>query len=246
MKNYIFDLYGTLVDIKTDEWSGAVWEKIALYFSMQGADYTKEELKKAYFSRIKEEEGKLAKKLEKIHPGITEKEVEIDLAKVMINLYKAKGVKAGKQQVADTMTAMRTITMEKLCLFKGAKELLEALKAAGKKVYLLSNAQTGFTAPEVRMLGIEPYFDDIFYSSDLEVKKPSAYFYEALFQKHGLKKKESVMIGNDRWTDMQGAAEFGISGIYLHTEQSTPYEDELPEGCHEVADLFEIIKEIEA
>ena len=30
-KNYIFDLYGTLVDINTDEWSDDLWEKMALF-----------------------------------------------------------------------------------------------------------------------------------------------------------------------------------------------------------------------
>ena len=30
-KNYVFDLYGTLVDIHTDEENGALWDRFSLY-----------------------------------------------------------------------------------------------------------------------------------------------------------------------------------------------------------------------
>ena len=43
----IFDLYGTLVDIHTDE-NDLVWEKTALYFGFYGARYTPGELKDAF------------------------------------------------------------------------------------------------------------------------------------------------------------------------------------------------------
>ena len=240
-QNYIFDLYGTLVDIHTDESKASLWKKIAVYFSAQGASYTGKELKERYGALIRAEEKKLQKKLGKKYPGITVKEVEINLDQVFANLYKEKGIKANKQLIKDSMIAFRAITMEKLRLFPGAIELLQGLRDAGKKVYLLSNAQTSFTYPEMKALGLTGYFDDIFFSSDLEVKKPSAKFYEALFEKHGLKKTESVMVGNDRFADVQGALDFGIEAIYLHTEQSTPFEGKLPKGSVQVECLLDIL-----
>ena len=239
-QNYIFDLYGTLVDIRTDENKASVWKKTAVYFSAQGAAYTGKELKERYHALICAEEKKLQKKLQKKYPGITAKEVEINLDRVFAALYKEKGIKANKQLIKDSMIAFRAITMEKLKLFPGTIELLQDLRKAGKKVYLLSNAQTSFTYPEMKALGLTGYFDDIFFSSDLEVKKPSLRFFEALFEKHGLKKKESVMVGNDRFADVQGALDFGTEAIYLHTEQSTPFEGELPKGSIQVKHLMEI------
>lgn len=240
-QNYIFDLYGTLVDIHTDESKASVWKKIAVYFSAQGAAYTGKELKERYGALIDAEAKKLQRKLNKKYPGIAVKEVEINLDRVFVNLYKEKGIKANRQLIKDSMIAFRAITMEKLKLFPGTVELLQGLKCAGKKVYLLSNAQTSFTYPEMKALGLTEYFDDIFFSSDLEVKKPSAKFYEALFEKHGLKKAESVMVGNDRFADVQGALDFGIEAIYLHTEQSTPFEGALPKGSVQVACLTDIL-----
>ena len=241
-KNYIFDLYGTLVDIHTDENKASHWKKAAVYFSAQGAAYTGKELKERYGALIRDEEKKLCRKLKMKYPDITEREVEINLDRVFVKLYKEKGVHVNQQRIKDSMLAFRAITMEKLRLFPGAVELLSGLKAAGKRVYLLSNAQTSFTLPEMKALGITEYFDDIFFSSDLEVKKPSAKFYEALFEKHGLKKEESVMVGNDRWADVQGALDFGIEAIYLDTEQSTPFEGRLPKGSVQVDKLVDILE----
>lgn len=46
--NYVFDLYGTLVDIRTDENLDFVWEKLALFYGYYKALYTPDELKEAY------------------------------------------------------------------------------------------------------------------------------------------------------------------------------------------------------
>ena len=41
-KNYIFDLYGTLVDIHTDEEQELLWEKLALFYGYYDAVYEPE------------------------------------------------------------------------------------------------------------------------------------------------------------------------------------------------------------
>ena len=51
----IFDLYGTLVDIHTEE-DAKVWEKTALYFGFYGAHYTPEELKTAFRAELRSRE----------------------------------------------------------------------------------------------------------------------------------------------------------------------------------------------
>ena len=42
--NYIFDLYGTLVDIHTDESDTAIWEKLAMFYGYYGALYEAKEV----------------------------------------------------------------------------------------------------------------------------------------------------------------------------------------------------------
>ena len=47
-QNYIFDLYGTLVDINTNEGKPYLWKKTAELYAYHGAHYTPAEFKKAY------------------------------------------------------------------------------------------------------------------------------------------------------------------------------------------------------
>ena len=55
MTNYIFDLYGTLVDIHTNESKASLWKNMAQIFSMMGVTYTAPELKKRYKELEREE-----------------------------------------------------------------------------------------------------------------------------------------------------------------------------------------------
>ena len=50
----IFDLYGTLVDIHTDENAPRLWEAMAAHYSARGAVYRPEELRDAYFRAVAE------------------------------------------------------------------------------------------------------------------------------------------------------------------------------------------------
>lgn len=54
-KNCVFDLYGTLIDINTDEWSIELWEKMAVYYGYKGAHYTAEELNEEYGKLVEAE-----------------------------------------------------------------------------------------------------------------------------------------------------------------------------------------------
>jgi len=58
--NYVFDLYGTLVDIHTEENDAKVWEKLSLFYGFHGALYAPQELQESYLALIqsKETDGK--------------------------------------------------------------------------------------------------------------------------------------------------------------------------------------------
>lgn len=97
----------------------------------------------------------------------------------------------------------RCFSTKYIKLYDGVTELLDALKANGKKIYLLSNAQRSFTANEMDMLGLTKYFDGICISSDEECSKPDSHYFEILFDRYGLEKSESIMIGNDYISDIR-------------------------------------------
>lgn len=243
MTNYIFDLYGTLVDIHTNERKASLWKNMASVFSMMGAGYTAAELKKRYTEFVTEESRqKLLKAKAEFHnDNLTEQEIEIQLEKVFYRLFKDKGIAIDDKQMAQTGITFRSLSLSYIRLYDGVTELFQRLRENGKKIYLLSNAQRLFTEPEMRMLGIYDSFDGILYSSDAGVKKPSVHFYDLLFQKYGLKKEESVMIGNEYRADILGAEEYGLKSMYIFTAQSGKKPAWLPENCRKIDKITEVL-----
>lgn len=238
--HYIFDLYGTLVDIHTNESNPYLWKKLSLYMSLQGAVYAPSELKKAYKVYIQAERSKNLAFGRKLYPFLTEDEVEVDLHGVIRNLFARKKVMPSEDQIMDWAVLFRTLSLQKLNLFPDAENLLANLKANHKKVYLLSNAQRLFTWPEMCYLGIDGYFDDILYSSDIGYTKPSSLFYQALLSKHRINPEDAVMIGNDDQADNHGASRMGIRSYYIQTEQSPKRTSPLPSDCTEITSLSEL------
>lgn len=211
-KNYIFDLYGTLVDIRTNEEKAYLWDKMTELFGFYGAVYERTTLKKTYAKYCKELEDKLKKEEE--YP-------EIDLDIVFRRLFQDKGIEEVEQSVIDALQmSMRAISTKFIRLYDGVIDLLESLKAKEKNIYLLSNAQRGFTRPELRYLGIEKYFDGILISSEEGCKKPGSSFFQVLLERYHLNPKESIMIGNDSVSDILGAYHMGMHSLYIHTEIS--------------------------
>lgn len=220
-KNYIFDLYGTLIDIYTDEDKADLWKKMAIFYGYRGAFYTPFELMHKYKEFCSIEKSKT----KKANPQ--NKHVDINLTNVFKELYTFKKVSVSQELAALTANTFRCYSTEHIRLYDGVKDFLEALKKKGKKTFLLSNAQHDFTVPEIHMLGLEKYFDDIIISSDVSCKKPDPNMYNILFERHNLNKSETIMIGNDCVSDIRSAYDFGIQSLYIHQEISPPITEKL-------------------
>lgn len=289
-QNYVFDFYGTLADIRTDEENPQLWEKMSEIYTALGAPYKAEELKSAFrrmengeVNRLKREqrnksvyekagrtEASQAEKdeLEVDRPELcrVEKDVpeadrpkmccaetgapesdrpevceaetgapeadrpeiyqaeaenaEPDLTKVFAMLYHEKNAPCDAAQARMTAITFRALSRRFLRLYDGVEELLGELRRRGRKIYLLSNAQSDFTRPEIEMLGLTHYFDGIVLSSEQGCKKPSPVFFRRLLERYGLKPSESIMIGNDETADIAGARSVGMNTLYIHTDIS--------------------------
>lgn len=235
-KNYIFDLYGTLIDIRTDEWSDEPWERFAEWLTENGMPYSGSEVRELYDSEVK-----------KLEAAPTEfKCREIDIIPVFKTICRKHKPDISDEEVWKAGEQFRIITTKMIRLYPNSKKVLTELKKAGKKVYLLSNAQRVFTWQELEKTGIIDDFDDIFISSDAGCKKPDPAFYRMLIEKHNLKIEESVMIGNDSTSDIAGADSVGMDAFYVKTEIS-PENDPIPDCKFVFADgdighVLELIK----
>ena len=224
--NYIFDLYGTLIDIHTDEQQPLLWEKMAEYLDEHfEAKYEPSALRKRYLEICKDEEDKLQAKNHARWP-------EIRIENVWIRLIDEKREKICTESVTaeikndhayaeDEIRALciyfREESRDKLVVYDGVLETLDKLKKAGKGIYLLSNAQRVFTEKELEKAGLTKYFDDIFISSDKGIKKPQKEFLAQLINENTLISDNCVMIGNDLLSDVGVAFKNGIDSVFLNT-----------------------------
>ena len=228
-ENYVFDLYGTLVDIRTWEDDEKLWEKLSLFFGYYDALYKPKELQKAYKKLVQKSEKALKLELENDAKYAHEASPEIEINDVFRDLYLRKGVTPAMELVIHTGQFFRILSTEFVKVYKGTEEMLSVLKEEGKKVYLLSNAQRIFTEYEMHVLGIAKYFAGILISSDYKPKKPDKRFFDILLQKYELDPKETLFIGNDSRTDIAGAKQVGFATFYVKSTIS-PEGDMAPDA----------------
>lgn len=205
----VFDLYGTLVDIHTDE-SALVWDKTALYFGFYGASYTGASLREAFEAAMDSREAKAGQSYE-CFP-------DIPFEEVMAELFRNRGVTDRAEELGvHAAQLFRISSIEYIRLYPGVHEALRALRKRGFRLWLLSNAQHVFTAYELRLLGVGPQFDGVYLSSDYGCRKPDARFFHSLIDEEKLTPEHCLMIGNDRDTDIAGAQSAGLATLYMHT-----------------------------
>ena len=208
--NFVFDLYGTLVDIWTDESDAKVWRGLA--GRLRGCRRKYLWAKEAYARLCAEEylgEGR-----------------EFNLIRVFERMLAEEGCDVSL--ASDVAREFRENSMVRLGLFPLVKEILKGLKERGAGVYLLSNAQSCFTRYELDKLGLTPLFDDIIISSEATYKKPSGEIFKIAFEKFGISPEDSVYVGNDMRDDVLGAHGAGMRTAYIETVQSGKYDIELP------------------
>ena len=212
---FLFDLYGTLVDIHTDENQSSLWQQMAGFAVSRGAAWEAEALRRAYGAAVREEEARLRLR----DRDLPEARPEIDLARVFVRLYAEKGVPADGRLIAETARRFRAASTTHLRLYAGAKELLAALRQR-EKVLLLSNAQSLFTRPELRQLGLEDCFDGVYLSSEAGFQKPDPRFFRLALEREGLEARDCLMLGNDPRCDGEGARAVGMAAYVIRSALS--------------------------
>ena len=221
-ENVVFDLYGTLVDIRTDEHGKGCWERTAEIFRENGAEYLPKELEKRYFEVVSELEHETDIDLKEVYP-------EIDILRAFRILYREKGASADGELAEKTAVGFRRASTKFIRLYPNVLWLLSGLSEDGARVILLSNAQAAFTRPELRRLGLDGLFDKIFLSSDFGIKKPDLRFFEAALK--DLDPQRTVMVGNDMTCDIEPAKKLGLSTVYVRSKIS-------PKGDNPSADMI--------
>lgn len=89
-------------------------------------------------------------------------------------------------------------------LYPGVKESLDRLRAAGKKMAVLTNKPVRMSRHIVEGLGIGPCFFQVYGGNSFEFKKPNPIGIETLMREADVDREATLMIG-DSYVDIQTA-----------------------------------------
>ena len=249
-KNYIFDLYGTLVDIWTDEEDPALWQWLAGVYASYGVQYGAESIKARYHQLVKEQEAELAARTGVQYPEIRLEDVFIELLGAQNpESLEISGISDLGTWVKLLATTFRLLSRRRLSAYESTLPVLTELKKRGCGIHLLSNAQAVFTWPELRLTGVAQLLDSVYISSDSGMKKPQPQFMKKLLAEQGLLDaggrplSDCVMVGNDFATDIAIAAACGMDAVFVNTFGYSPQRiaAENTYGAAVISDLSELL-----
>ncbi len=207
----IFDLYGTLVDIWTDEEDLSVYYCLCKFLNYYDVVFDPEELAARY------QESAAGHLLD--HPGPYG---EIDVFLVFEDIL-TEGLKKSPERALVVWLArlFRSLTTHRLGLFDDTLRALGELETS-YRLGLVSDAQWVFSEPEIRFLGLEKYLETVVLSSRYFVRKPAPQIYSHALRAMKLQPSQALYVGNDPARDVPGPQEIGMPVVIIHREGTPP------------------------
>jgi putative hydrolase of the HAD superfamily len=203
LRAILFDLYGTLIDIETDEERPQVWDTLARFLGYQGLFVSSGTLKTAFFAR---QQASLASSL-KEYP-------ELDVPDMLRALLAELG-HGGDGQLALQVTRLyRMLSIVRFGLFPDTLPGLRALNAAFA-LGLVSDAQRAYLDPEIDMCGLRSLFDVIVVSSDCGYRKPDPRLFAIALRRLGTPASQAIYVGDNVERDVCGAHNAGLRAVLL-------------------------------
>jgi putative hydrolase of the HAD superfamily len=217
IKGIIFDLYGTLIDIETDESMEEIYRGIAHFLTYHRVYLHRWEVRDLYYQIMKQQ---------KEQSG--EEYPEINVESVWNTFLRQEGMKVAtaRKKLARTLAHIyRGISRKRLQLYPSVKNVLDKLRAT-YRLALISDAQPCYALPEIQAVGLDGYFDPIIISAAYGFRKPDPRLIQNALEIMSFAPSEVICVGNDMFRDIYGASMLGIKTIFIASNQGKQsYED---------------------
>lgn len=224
----LFDLYNTLIDIRTNEHDPADWDKLARYLRYRGVYAEGQALHDAYFAAMKSERALSGE----AHP-------EIDGVGLFRHLLDQLGYEG---EDADDFAfrlfqLYRVLTIRHFALFDDTLPVLRTLREHFQ-LGIVSDAQLAFFEPELEEAGLADFFDVRVVTSEFGFRKPDPRLFNAALTAFEVPAGESCFIGDNPKRDALGAQQVGITGVWLRRAGGYYGPPDSPPD-YEVRDLYQ-------
>lgn len=230
-KAILFDLYGTLIDIRTDEYDPWVYSMLSQYLSYHSVYIGQEDLKKEYFEGVRQQMDQSVE----VYP-------EVDIYKVFTDIMLRYGHKKfARQIILDAILLFRSLTIRQFGVFAGLYDVLMPL-VKKYKTAIISDAQWSFSEAEMARLGLDRFFKLRVLSSRFGFKKPDERMFSVAMERLKVEPRNSIYIGDNISKDLVGAKKAGMRFILFRSE-CREYNGFRPDRCfNDYSELKEILK----
>jgi putative hydrolase of the HAD superfamily len=239
IKAVIFDIYGTLIDIETDERDWYTYLNLAKYLGYRGLDLSADEVKWFYFEKIRN----MIENSKETYPEINVRQIWYDILREHENPqhYRLKLDKG--TFVRDIVVLHRALTRKKFRLYNESYNILKTLKNK-YRIGIVSDCQYDYAIPETKMLGILPFFDVFIISGDYGFRKPDKRLFKECLSKLKVSPHETVFIGDNAFRDISGAKSVGMKTILVMSRRESK-DPNLPKPDFRVWNIGEVLRIIE-
>lgn len=238
----LFDIYGTLVDIETDERDWYAYLNLAKFFEYLGVRLSADEVKWFYFEKIRQ----MIEKSGEAYPEIDVRRIWYEILREHENPQMYKLNLGQGTFVRDVVILHRALTRRRLRLYDATYDVLQRLKPQ-YRIGVVSDCQYDYAVPETKILGIIDLFDAFIMSGEYGFRKPDKRLFHDCLSRLGVSPGEAVFVGNDAFRDIFGAKSVGMKTILVMTRRESrdpnlPKPDLMVWDIGEVPGLIERLK----
>ncbi|WP_456368154.1 TIGR02253 family HAD-type hydrolase [Thermococcus sp.] len=130
-------------------------------------------------------------------------------------LLRRLDVQPDPKLIAAGIIAYHNTKLAYLRSVRGARRVLLELKRDGYKLAIVTDGDPIKQWEKILRLGLDEYFDQVFISDYLGVKKPHPKIYLKALKKLDVKPEEAVMVGDRLYSDIFGAKSVGMNTIWF-------------------------------
>ncbi|CAD5244380.1 TIGR02253 family HAD-type hydrolase [Thermococcus camini] len=117
--------------------------------------------------------------------------------------------------VAAGVIAYHNTKFAYLRTVKGVRRVLLDLQRAGYRLGIITDGDPIKQWEKILRLELDAYFDEVFISDYLGVKKPHRKIFEKALKKMGVEPGEAVMVGDRLYSDIYGAKQVGMNTVWF-------------------------------
>jgi putative hydrolase of the HAD superfamily len=215
VKGLIFDINGTLTDIRTNEWHDDVYRVLSNLLSYQGISLAPNAVKDSYFQIMKEQRAAGGER----HPEFDAVGIFREIIARHSTDFTSRLPPEKREQLPRLLAEThRAASRYRLQLYPGVEDTIKHL-LPNYHLAIISDGQTAYAVPELNAVGLFGYFDPVIVSGDFGYRKPDKRLFERALTAMKMEPSEVLFVGNDMYNDMLGARTLGMKTVFFRSNQ---------------------------